>query len=169
MGEAEEGALAQPLTGLHRRGLHLPTGLTYERWVELVSTLGALAKATPWAIGDALTYGEAAYGEKYAQGAEAFGLEPGTLMTYAWVARSFQISRRREKLEWAHHREVAGRSVAEQEQWLVRAEEHGWSRAQLRAAMLAAKALTSGGGSGLPWRCGSCGKTIAELEAEGGG
>ena len=55
-----------------------------------------------------------------------------TLRNLAWVARSFETSRRRDSLSFAHHAEVAALPQAEQELWLNRAERLGWSRNELR-------------------------------------
>jgi len=59
-------------------------------------------------------------------------LDYGTLRNYAWVARRFALSRRRDMLSFGHHAEVAAMPEAEQEYWLGKAEELSWSRNQLR-------------------------------------
>lgn len=63
---------------------------------------------------------------------EATGLEYQTLRNYAWVARSFAPGRRRERLSFGHHAEVAALAAVEQDLWLRRAEARGWSRNELR-------------------------------------
>ncbi|NKQ24053.1 LmbU family transcriptional regulator [Streptomyces galbus] len=63
---------------------------------------------------------------------QAAGLDYQTLRNYAWVARHFELWRRRETLSFGHHAEVASLPSAEADSWLDQAEQHGWSRNQLR-------------------------------------
>jgi len=49
------------------------------------------------------------------------------------VARKFELPRRRETLSFQHHAEVAALSPQDQDQWLAAAEEHEWSRNELRS------------------------------------
>lgn len=60
-------------------------------------------------------------------------LDYQTLRNYAWVARRFRSSRRRDSLSVQHHIEVAALSDEEQDAWLDRAERFSWSRNKLRA------------------------------------
>jgi hypothetical protein len=63
---------------------------------------------------------------------ERTSLDYQTLRNYAWVARKFSISRRRDTLSFGHHAEVAALPEPEQDFWLRKAEELGWSRNQIR-------------------------------------
>jgi hypothetical protein len=60
------------------------------------------------------------------------GLDYQTLRNYAWVARAFAPSRRRDALTFQHHMEVAALSVEEQDHWLDFAVRLKWSRNELR-------------------------------------
>lgn len=59
-------------------------------------------------------HGERAYGRKYAAALERTGYDYGTLRDAKGVATSVELSRRRDNLTWAHHREVAALGPAEQ-------------------------------------------------------
>lgn len=76
----------------------LRPGLSYEEWEEVMRTLGVMDKAVQWWIGDALNYGESAYGETYSQAMEETRIEYGTLANYKYVASRVEFSRRRENL-----------------------------------------------------------------------
>lgn len=115
-----------------RVGLHFPPRFTFERWVGTGPKLARAADTLAWCLGDWLVYGQANYEGRYAEAVESVGLDYQTLRNYAWVARKFAIARRREGLSFQHHAEVASLSPAEQDVWLGRAEEHGWSKSHLR-------------------------------------
>jgi hypothetical protein len=112
--------------------LGLSPKLTFDRWQAIGRRVAGIADASTWWLADWAAYGEAAYGEKYRQAVEATGIGYQTLRNYAWVAGRFDVSRRRDRLSFAHHAEVAALSTAEQDAWLDRAENGGWSRNELR-------------------------------------
>ncbi len=118
-----------------RTALKLPPGLTFEQWESLGSTVAAMVDGAPWWMGDWLSYGERAYGEKYAHVVDGTPWKIQTLQNYAWVSRRFEISRRREILSFSHHAEVAALDPADQDALLDRAEAESWSRADLRTAV----------------------------------
>jgi len=60
-----------------------------------------------WWLGDWLNYGERQYGEMYSQAIEEVNLDYGTLRNFKYVSSRIELSRRRDKLSWFHHREVA--------------------------------------------------------------
>ncbi|MEU8803872.1 hypothetical protein [Spirillospora sp. NPDC048819] len=60
-----------------------------------------------------------------------------TLRNYAWIARRFPVSRRRDTLTLQHHAEVAALSDHEQERWLDRAEQEQWPVLRLRTSLRA--------------------------------
>lgn len=115
-----------------RLGLQLSSDLPFERWRALGRRLGGIANSSLWWLADWSAYGEGRYGEKYSHAIAVTGFDYQTLRNYAWVARRFDLSRRRDDLSFAHHAEVAALSPAEQDAWLDRAAEHGWSRNELR-------------------------------------
>jgi hypothetical protein len=117
---------------LPRTGLHLPGQLPFDRWISIGRHLSETASASAWCLGDWLIYGEARFTGRYRDAIEQTSLEYKTLRNYAWVARRFTLSRRRGKLSFAHHAEVAALSEPEQDFWLQKAETLGWSRNDLR-------------------------------------
>lgn len=115
-----------------------PTGLVIERelqmdeWEAVGNRLGTLGKAIQFAIGDWLNYGEIRYGETYSQVAELSGYRVETLMNMKFVTSRVEISRRRERLSFSHHTEVAALAPSEQDYWLDCAVAEGWSAKRLR-------------------------------------
>jgi hypothetical protein len=113
--------------------LDLPDGLPQERFVEVLRSLGGIARGYQWWIGDALVYAESHYGDELAyQLAEELNLEPHTLTNYRWVASSVDRKRRRDDLSWSHHAEVARLGPKAQAEVLARAASEGWTVRQLR-------------------------------------
>ena len=88
-----------------------------------------------WWIGDWIRYGSAKYGEKYEAAARITGYDVQSLMNMAYVASRFEISRRREKLSFSHHCELAALPLGEQELWLDRIEREGLSVHALRVQL----------------------------------
>ncbi len=139
-------AVAAPVSGsagTHRsagkRGLGLtkvgwvPEGeIEYPEWIEAGRYLGALGRGHQWWIGDWIRFGTKQWGEKYAEAARLTGYDRGSLRNLAWVASQFDPSRRRDKLTWTHHLEVAPLKPDEQDQWLDRAIKEKLSAADLR-------------------------------------
>lgn len=115
-----------------KTGIVLPRQLPYPKWVSIGRQLAAVNTSSAWCLGDWLVYGEDAYSGRYRDAVEQTSLDYQTLRNYAWVARRFSMSRRRDTLSFAHHAEVAGLPEHEQDFWLRKAEEHAWSRNRLR-------------------------------------
>lgn len=109
-----------------------PSHLDFAEWLSIGPSLSKMEEAVHWWIGDWLNYGERKWGEDYAQAMDITGFTYATVTTDAWVAKSVKVSRRRETLFWSHHREVASLKPKEQDRWLKRAEEQGWSMRRLR-------------------------------------
>jgi len=95
--------------------------------------LAVIVNTTGWWLGDWLIYGQDNYEGRYKEAIERTSLDYQTLRNYAWVARAFSVSRRRDTLSFAHHAEVAGLSDPEQDFWLRTAASSRWSRNRLRA------------------------------------
>jgi hypothetical protein len=117
---------------VQRKGLELPQRLSFEKWIGIGHQLAAQTTSTAWCLGDWLAYGETAFTGRYREALERTSLEYQTLRNYAWVAKRFTMSRRRDSLSFGHHAEVASLGEPEQEYWLRKAEELGWSRNRLR-------------------------------------
>jgi hypothetical protein len=121
------------------KSLHLSNNLPIDKWCQIGRQLAALSEASGWWLGDWIVYGEQRYPDRYKEALEGTSLEYQTLRNYAWVARRFPPTRRREKLSLQHHAEVAALPEAEQDEWLDRAEKFRWSRNQLRAYLKASQ------------------------------
>jgi hypothetical protein len=128
-----------------RVGLRLPESLSFGEWEKAGSQIARVADSTAWCLGDWLAYGQARYVDRYQQAIVAVGLDYQTLRNYTWVAKRFDLSRRRAKLSFQHHAEVASLTTAEQDMWLDRAEEFGWSRNQLRINLQQSRAVATAG------------------------
>ena len=74
-----------------------------------------------------LVYGESQFKDRYEEAIRRTSLNYQTLRNYTWVARRFDLSRRRDNLSFGHHAEVAALDPPEQEFWLRKAEKYGWS------------------------------------------
>lgn len=115
-----------------RRGLIFPERMAFERWVGIGSYLSHVISASAWCLGDWLVYGEGRFNDRYRNAIEMTSLDYQTLRNHAWVARRFPMSRRRDRLSFTHHAEVAALLEPEQDVWLRKAEEQGWSVKRLR-------------------------------------
>src|SRR6266496_2626132 len=127
----------QPRPGLERFvapriGLDLPGRLGFGMWLRIGRQLEAVASSSAWCLGDWLSYGRAAYAGRYRDAVEQTSLDYQTLRNYAWVAGRFPLSRRRDTLSFGHHAEVAALPEPEQDFWLRKAGDLGWSRNHLR-------------------------------------
>ena len=115
-----------------RIGLVFPRQLPFEAWLGVGAQLAMVAASSAWCLGDWLVFGRAAYGRRYREAVQRTGLDYQTLRNYAWVAGRFELSRRRDTLSFGHHAEVAVLPGPEQDFWLRKAEEFGWSTMALR-------------------------------------
>jgi predicted HicB family RNase H-like nuclease len=113
-------------------GLVLPNRLPFERWLGIGRHLSAVSSSSAWCLGDWLAFGQTAYAGRYRLAIEQTSLDYQTLRNYAWVARRFAMSRRRDTLSFGHHAEVASLAEPEQDFWLRKAEQHGWPVKRLR-------------------------------------
>ena len=116
-------------------GLQIPDALNYDDWAKAGRQLSGIVDSSAWWLGDWLVFGKAKYGERYQLAIQSAGLRYQTLRNYAWVARRFDQARRRPKLTFKHHAEVASLPVEEQDRLLDKAEVELWSTKQLRAAI----------------------------------
>lgn len=133
-----------------KRGLQFPRQLPFERWVRVGRQLSDIHTSSAWCLGDWLVFGEAAYSGRYRDAVELTCLDYQTLRNYAWVARRFALSRRRDSLSFGHHAEVAALGEAEQGFWLRKAEELRWSVKRLRRELQASLAERDSGGDSPP-------------------
>lgn len=106
--------------------------MPFEVWQAYMLALQRVESAIQWVLGDAINYGQGAFGEKYSQALEQTQYRYQTLANVAFVASRVKFSRRRENLSFSHHSEVAALEPAEQDFWLSRAEAEGLSTRELR-------------------------------------
>ncbi|MDD1749485.1 MAG: hypothetical protein LUO89_06375 [Methanothrix sp.] len=115
--------------------LVLPENLSQEQWAEIGPYLARMRKGFTWGIADWLNFGEARYGETYAQFVDATGLAPEYLAILKYVGGAVDPSRRLESLSFTHHRLVASLEPDEQSRFLAESESRGWGQIELRAAI----------------------------------
>jgi len=120
-------------------GLRFPADVTFDSWQRAGVQISRVVDSFAWCLGDWLVYGQQRYTDRYRKAVDAIGLDYQTLRNYASVARRVELPRRRSTLSFQHHAEVAALPDTEQETWLGRAEEGGWSRNQLRQHLQAAR------------------------------
>ncbi len=119
------------------------TGMTvvgrpsFEAWQQCAVPLRQVEAGVQWWIGDWLNFGKRAYGEKYRQAMEVFGLKLQTLANYASVSKAFKkTSRRREVVTWSKHASVAGlKTEKEQDRLLSITVKEKLTDAQVRKAV----------------------------------
>jgi phage N-6-adenine-methyltransferase len=133
-----------------RTGYEAPEGLTFDQWKADGEKMGAFASASRWMVGDWARAGEK-WGDKYEAVIEATGLSYQGVADTKYVSAAFpDFSRRREKLSFKHHREVAALSPERADELLSLAETNHWSTRRLReeaGAPATAPKNGSGGGS----------------------
>jgi hypothetical protein len=139
----DEQLIASALTT--RTHLMLSSTLPLSEWKRIGEQILLIADSSTWWLGDWLLYGERRFPDRYRRAISKTHLDYGTLRNCAWVARKFEVSRRREKLSFNHHLEVASLPVVEQEFWLNQAEKFGWSKNRLRKERRAGRAATDSG------------------------
>jgi hypothetical protein len=115
-----------------RSGLFIPGRISFEGWRQAGAQIFLTANSCAWWVGDWLAYGENFFRDRYEQAIRDTSLDYQTLRNYAWVAKKFTMSRRRDSLSFGHHAEVAALPETEQDVWLTRAERFTWSRNELR-------------------------------------
>lgn len=129
--------------------LDLPESLPYDTYEALGIALSTARERVTWWIAEWIQFGEAVYGDKYAQAVEVTGLTVGTCMNYVSVANRVPRERRRPELKFGHHQEVASLGPDEQDRWLEAAVQGGWKRDELRAQLRPVKSITPALGVGV--------------------
>lgn len=118
---------------ISKAGLVFSDDVTYPEWVQILGSLKLMKGAVHFWIGDALNYGEGKFGEQFSQVLDGLDYEYGTLQNDKWVSGRIPPSRRREKLTFAHHQEVADLMPEDQEKMLDDAESKGLNTKDFRA------------------------------------
>jgi hypothetical protein len=122
---------------LRKSGLLFQSIPHFRKWELIGEQIFSVAESSTWWIADWLAYGETTFQERYREAIRKTSLNYQTLRNYAWGARRFDLSRRRDNLSFGHHAEVAALDPPEQDFWLRKAEEYGWSRNYLRTQVRA--------------------------------
>ncbi|MCP3801928.1 LmbU family transcriptional regulator [Allokutzneria sp. A3M-2-11 16] len=115
-----------------RTSLTLPEKTSLQAWMQIGNQLSSVHESSAWWVGDWLVFGQDRYPDRYKKAIAETTLDYQTLRNYAWVARRFPASRRRDRLSFQHHVVVAALPAEEQDHWLELAEGHKWSRNELR-------------------------------------
>jgi len=118
--------------GASSLALDLPPAIDFDEWRRTGHALGRVGRAVPWWIGDWANFGEARYGETYAQVIDELGLDYQTVSNYAWIARTYPSSSREETLSWRHHFDAAGLDPERRAELLLRAKVEGLTTRQVR-------------------------------------
>lgn len=116
---------------LSETGITFHRDLKFEEWMELGDIILKIEKSRLWLLGDFVTYGEAKYGEKYAQALDHTNYDYGTLRNAGYVSRAFPPEKRNPNLTWSHHYRVAKLTPADAEKALEKAQKEGLSAKEL--------------------------------------
>jgi hypothetical protein len=123
---------------LARVGWLHPEEMEFSEWVAAGRRLGEIGRGSQWWIGDWLLYGTAQFGERYVEASRITGYDPKSLRNMRYVASQFDLSLRRDNLNWSHHALLAGLDPEERSQWLDRAVADRMSVDDLRCELRAA-------------------------------
>lgn len=135
-------------------GLRIPDGLDFDQWNSVGNTLCAMHERCGFWIGDWYNYGENRYGEMAAQAtaiadqatAAGWGIAPGTVQRYAYLAKAFELGRRLPNLGVSYYQAVWGvKDKKKQYQLLEEASEDGLTVSELRKRAKAKGNKSKGG------------------------
>jgi hypothetical protein len=127
-------------------GIEFKKNTPKEHWLNVVEQLTKMFESSHrlhirvmFLLGDALTFGEAAYGEEYAQAIDltrkVMQLSEKSIKNAAWICSSIAPSLRRETLTFAHHEVVAALVPEEQREFLDQAESENMTVSKLKKAI----------------------------------
>ena len=128
----------------HPLGAQPAPDLDFEEWLEHMTQLNYIHSHIQWWLADLMNFGEQKWGQMYAQALTITDYTLGYLQNIKYVGSRVEYSRRREKLTFSHHQEVAHLPSAGQEYWLDMAEQQGWSVKRLRQAIRARQSVYDG-------------------------
>lgn len=130
-----------------------------------VEWLAREASASQLQLGDGINYGDAEYGERYAQWIDQSGYAYGSLANIAWVAREVPRGLRLEGLSYYHYQQVAPLDDDdEKRRWLELALEEGLSGRELNARINHKKLTDAGEDPDLYEAEKSVGRAVGALE-----
>jgi len=114
-------------------GLVFTGEISFDNWASIGPMLGKYSRAVAWAIGDWLNFGEAKWGEMYAQALDTTGLSLGRLRNLKYLAGAVPMTNRVSTLSLSHHEAVASFPIDRQSQLLRMATDYDLNRDELRA------------------------------------
>jgi hypothetical protein len=120
-----------------KRGITFNESMTFEQWKNVGKFWNEVREAKQFWVGDWVNAGEAKYGEKYAQAIDETGYDYAVVRNISYVCGRIEMSRRRDKLSFEHHKEVAPLEPDQQVKWLDLSEKESLTRNELRASIKA--------------------------------
>lgn len=108
-------------------------GMAIEAWLAEIELLHTLRDSVQWWVADAIIFGEASYGELYAQAVDP--PEAKTVQNWVSVAKAIPVPARRESVKWSLHAELVRMDPEERDKWLDVAETGSLTRRELHAAI----------------------------------
>lgn len=128
--------------------LTIAPDVTFDQWVDVGRPILNAAAYSPWYIGDWLLYAEQRWatnetGDEITAErarirravADVANVDLESLRAYRWVAGNIAPARRRAGVSWSHHQQVAALPAEVADGLLAQAEEEGWSKRELAAAV----------------------------------
>ena len=144
--------LMLPHVDVQPMGLIIPDTISEEQFREVGSRLASGVRSINWMIGDWLAFADGESSKRanriyiddsavYKLAEEVSGLSYQTLRILKLVCSRICLFRRRNKLLFTHHSEIAQafEDPAVQDDWLDRAEKEEWSVSELRVAIRQAR------------------------------
>ena len=114
-------------------GVRFPTDMDFNEWVRAGETIAYFNRSIQFLVGDWVNFGDAMFGEKYAQALDSTKYSYQTLRNAVYVCNRIPLEFRRDTLTFEHHRLVAPLTEADREILLDRCEEEGLTTKELRA------------------------------------
>jgi hypothetical protein len=127
---------------ISRVGLQISSEANFNDWKQIGDELIRFHSGMLWWLGDWYNQGDGRWRGKLVEYSQLAKLDYGTLADATWICRKIAVSRRRENLSIAYHREVAHLEPLEQTKWLDMAEHHKLKRLRLRMSIRAERLLS---------------------------
>jgi N6-adenosine-specific RNA methylase IME4 len=122
-------------------GLEVEGRPSFENYEGALRFAKHVVRVSGFWLGDLLAYGDKRedWRERLSQAHDVTGLSEKTLQNVRAVARAIPRSRRRDDLEFSIQSEVASLEPEEQEEWLAKAKDEGWTQRELRVNIRASQ------------------------------
>ena len=112
-------------------GLTFNEEMTFEEWEGIGLQLQLMHGSVGFWIADWYLFGERKYGEAKAMAA-SLDMDYGTFRDYLWVARTIELSRRRDNVSFTSHKEIASAPKDKQDDLLDKADKENLSKTEVR-------------------------------------